>query len=49
MSRKLQQVLTRSKKTLRDNGKMLRDNKGAKKNQENEKGCWAIPKEHWAT
>ncbi len=28
---------------------MLRDNKGARKNQQNDKGCWAIPKEHWAT
>jgi hypothetical protein len=25
---------------------MLKDNKGAKKNQENDKRCWAIPKEH---
>jgi hypothetical protein len=28
---------------------MLKDNKGAKKNQENDNGCWAIAKEHWAT
>jgi hypothetical protein len=32
------------KKNQKDNGKMLRDNKGAEKNQENDKGCWAIPK-----